>query len=87
MNFSYIVFSTNVSMNDCRMMLLSNVVLINVFRLCFNTEILLRFCKKRDLNRDVDEYKFRLNDVLSMNENKSLNDEKFFEIIDKKTCR
>ena len=65
-------------------MLLSNVVIINVFRLCFDIKMSSRSCKKRDLNRDVDECEFRLNNVLSMNENESLNDKKSFEIIDKK---
>ena len=77
----------NVSMNNCRIMSLSNVVLINVLRLCFDIKVSSRPCKKRDLNRDVDKYEFRLNDVSSMNEDESLNDEKFFEIINRKTCR
>ena len=44
----------------------------------------LKLCKKRDLNYNVDECKFHLNDVSLMNENKLLNDERFFEMIDKK---
>ena len=67
-------------------MSLSNVVIINIFQLCFNIEMSSSFCKKRTLNRNVDECEFRLNDVLLMNEDKSLNVKKFFETIDKKTC-
>ena len=69
------------------MMSLSNVVLINVSRLCSDIEMSSKSCKKRDLNCDVDEYESCLNDVSSMNEDESLNDEKFFEIINRKTCR
>ena len=87
MNFLYIVFSANVSMNDCRIILLSNVMIIDVFRLCSDTEISSRSYKKRDLNCNVDECESRLNDVSLMNENESLNDENFFEMIDKKTYR
>ena len=86
-NFSYIIFSTNVSINDYRIMSLLNIIIINVFRLYFNIKILSKSCKKRNLNYNVDKCKSWLNDVLSINKNKLLNNEKFFEIIDKKTCQ
>ena len=84
MNFLYIVFSTNVSMNNCRMMSLSDIVLINVFQLCSDIKMSSKSCKKHNLNHDVNEYESHLNDVSSMNENELLNDKKFFEMIDKK---
>ena len=40
--------------------------------------------KKYDLRYDADECEFCLNDILSINEDKSLNDDEFFEIINKK---
>ena len=43
--------------------------------------------KKRNLKRDADECESRLNDVSSINENKSLNDNEFFEMINKKARR
>ena len=43
--------------------------------------------KKRDLKRDADECESRLNDVSSINENELLNDDEFFEMINKKTHR
>ena len=58
----------------------------DVFCLCFDIEELLRFRRKRDLNRDADEWEYRFDDVLSINENESLDDE-FFEIINKKIDR
>ena len=87
MNFSYVIFSINNSINNCRIISLSNIIIINVFQFYLNIEMSSRFCKKHNFNYDVNEYKFYLNNILSINENKSLNDEKSFEIIDKKICR
>ena len=62
-------------------------LLINdVFCLCFNIEKSSRSRRKRDLNRDADEWEYRFDNVSLIDENKSLNDE-FFEIIDRKIDR
>ena len=56
----------------------------DVFYLCSNIEKSSRFRRKRDRDRDANEWKYCFDDVLSVNENKSLNNE-FFEIVNKKT--
>ena len=77
-------------MSECRIISFSlnedviDLSINDVFYLYFNIEKLLRFRRKRDLSRDVNERKYHFDNVSSINEKKLLND-RFFEIINKKS--
>ena len=62
-----------------------NIIIINVFRLYLNIKIFSKSCKKHNLNRNINKCKSCLNKILLINKNKLLNNESFFEMINKKT--